>query len=86
MSRRSRRFVLGTFLISSPIIALGCDDKGDEKPAPVAPEAGKAQTIPGKQLERGKEQIRAAEKQMEVRDDKIINAANPEKVERGQVP
>ena len=88
MSVRKVEF-LGTLLISSLALVAACDDSEKvEKPAEPqsVAEGAKAETAPGKAVEKGKQQIEAAEKQMEVRDEKIINAANPEKVERGKVP
>jgi hypothetical protein len=79
------------FVSLALVMGMGaCDDekKSEAKagePQSVA-EGAKAETAPGKMVETGKKRIKAAEKQMEVRDDQIMQAAQGEKVERGQVP
>jgi hypothetical protein len=62
----------------------GCDD---DKPKPADQrsviEGGKADSEAGKKLEDAKQKIEGAEQKLQERDDRIFEAAQDEKVERG---
>lgn len=81
---------MGLVAIVVAVSTPACDDKtaGEKKegePQSVA-EGAKAQTAVGKQVEKGKEAVEAAEAQLQARDDQIMKKSAGEKVERGQVP
>lgn len=71
-----RRFSSATFALFVVLGLSGCDDKPKGEP-------GKAQSEPGKQLENAKQKIHGAEQQLQERDDRVYEAAQDEKVERG---
>ncbi|KIG16663.1 hypothetical protein DB30_04282 [Enhygromyxa salina] len=65
---------------------LACDDdkaKNDAGDRKSVIEGGKAESEPGKQLERAKQEIDATEKQMQDRADENFEKSGGEKVERG---
>jgi hypothetical protein len=72
-----------TFALLVAFAMSGCDDKpkpGDQRSVI---EGGKAESAPGKQLENAKQKVEGAEQQLQERDDRIYEAAQDEKVERG---
>ncbi len=71
-----RRSSPATFALLVAIGVSGCDDKPK-------PEPGKAESAAGKQLENAKQKIEGAEQQLQERDDRVYEAAQDEKVERG---
>lgn len=87
----SRIRLLAPFALCGVLVSTSACDDDEAKTAPAEPQesvlqGGEAQTEAGKALERGRDGVKAAEQQLEVRDEQIIEAATPEKVERGQVP
>jgi hypothetical protein len=61
----------------------GCDDKPKPADQRSVIEGGKAESEAGKKLEDAKQKVEGAEQQLQERDDRIFEAAQDEKVERG---
>ena len=65
------------------LAAVACDDKPPANERKSVIEGGKAESAPGKQLERAKQDIEGAERQLQERADDQFDKSAPEQVERG---
>lgn len=78
----SRLALTLSFALLASGVLSACDDKPKDDRKSVI-EGGKAESEPGKQLERAKQDIDAAEKQLQDRADEQFEKSAGEQVERG---